>query len=62
VELDRKYVIVRRWQQYTGTQAVLDGDGHTFESVAEERGAVAALSPDRENRRFRDEPQYTHAE
>ena len=32
VELDPKYVdvIVRRWQQYTGKQAVRDGDGRTF--------------------------------
>jgi len=44
VELDPKYVdvIVRRWQQYTGKQAVLDGDGRTFETVAQERLAVAA--------------------
>jgi DNA modification methylase len=43
VELDPKYldVILRRWQQYTGKQAVLEGDGRTFEAVAEERGAVA---------------------
>jgi DNA modification methylase len=40
VELDPKYVdvIVRRWQQYTGKQAVLDGDGRTFDDIAEERG------------------------
>jgi DNA modification methylase len=43
VELDPKYVdvIVRRWQMYTGKQAVLDGDGRTFDEVAEERRAVA---------------------
>jgi DNA modification methylase len=44
VELDPKYcdVIVRRWQMYTGKQAVLGGDGRTFDEIAEERGAVAA--------------------
>jgi DNA modification methylase len=44
MELDPKYVdvIVRRWQQYTGKQAVLDGDGRTFDEIAEERGKVAA--------------------
>ena len=44
VELDPKYVdvIVRRWQQYTGKQAVLDGDGRTFDEVARGRLAVAA--------------------
>ena len=35
VELDNKYVdvIVKRWQQYTGKQATLDGDGRTFEEI-----------------------------
>jgi DNA modification methylase len=44
VELDPKYVdvIVRRWQQYTGKQAVLDGDGRTFDEIAEERTEAAA--------------------
>ena len=44
VELDPKYidVIIRRWQQYTGKQAVLDRDGRTFDELVEERGAVAA--------------------
>ena len=44
VELDSKYVdvVVRRWQQYTGKQAVLDGDGRTFDEIARERLAVAA--------------------
>jgi len=44
VELDPKYVdvIIRRWQQYTGKRAVLDGDGRTFYEVSEERlGAPA---------------------
>jgi len=44
VELDAKYVdvIVRRWQMYTGKQAVLEGDGRTFDEIADERGKVAA--------------------
>ncbi len=39
VELDPKYVdvIVRRWQQYTGKQAQLDGNGRTFDEIAQER-------------------------
>ena len=43
VELDPKYVdvIIRRWQQYTGKQAVLDGDGRTFDDIAEERAGAA---------------------
>ena len=42
VELDPKYVdvIVRRWQQFTGKQAVLEGDGRTFDGLAEERLAA----------------------
>jgi DNA modification methylase len=44
VELDPKYVdvICRRWQQYTGKQAVLDGDGRTFDQIAEERIGAGA--------------------
>jgi hypothetical protein len=44
VELDPKYcdVIVRRWQQYTGKQAVLDGDGRPFDEIATVRAEVAA--------------------
>ncbi len=44
VELDAKYVdvIICRWQQYTGKQAVLDGDGRTFGEIAEERQRVVA--------------------
>jgi DNA modification methylase len=43
VEIDPKYVdvIVRRWQEYTGKAAVLDGDGRTFEEVARARVAKA---------------------
>lgn len=43
VELDPKYVdvIVRRWQQYTGKRAVLEGDGGAFDEIAEERRKAA---------------------
>ncbi|MGD0776529.1 MAG: DNA modification methylase [Candidatus Solibacter sp.] len=44
MEIDPKYAdcIVRRYQEYTGKPAVLDGDGRTFAAVAEARMAVAA--------------------
>ena len=44
VEIDPKYVdvTVRRWQQYTGKHAVLEGDGRTFEEITAERGRKAA--------------------
>jgi DNA modification methylase len=44
MEIDPPYcdVIVRRWQEYTGAQAVLDGDGRGFEEVRNERQPVAA--------------------
>jgi DNA modification methylase len=40
MELDPKYadVIVRRWQEYTGKQGMLDSEGRTFQQVATERG------------------------
>jgi DNA modification methylase len=39
-EIDPKYAdcIVRRFQEYTGKQGSLDGDGRSFEEVALERG------------------------
>jgi DNA modification methylase len=39
LELDPKYVdvVVQRWQTLSGKEAILDGDGRTFEAVAEER-------------------------
>jgi DNA modification methylase len=39
IELDPTYVdtAVIRWQQYTGVEAVLDGDGRSFREVAEQR-------------------------
>jgi hypothetical protein len=30
-------VAVKRWQEFTGTQAVLDGDGRSFDTVAAQR-------------------------
>ena len=44
IEIDPIYVdcIVRRWQEYTGKQAVLDGDGCSFDEIAKERAGVAA--------------------
>ena len=43
VELDPRYcdVCVRRWEQVTDQQAVLEGTDRTFAEVGEERGVVA---------------------
>jgi hypothetical protein len=43
VELDPKYcdVIIRRFQDYAGKAAVLDGDGRSFEEIAPGREAAA---------------------
>jgi DNA modification methylase len=42
IELEPKYcdVIIRRWQEFTGGEATLDGDGRTFAEVAGERVAA----------------------
>jgi DNA modification methylase len=44
MEIDPKYAdcIVRRFQEYTGKQAVLEGDGRTFNEIAQERLKEAA--------------------
>lgn len=44
MEIDPKYAdcIVRRYQDYAGKQAVLEGDGRTFDEVARERLKEAA--------------------
>ena len=44
MEIDAKYAdcIVRRYQEYTGKQATLDGDGRSFEQIKAERTEVAA--------------------
>ncbi len=44
MELDPRYadVICRRYQEYTGKNAVLDGDGRTFDQIAQDRLKEAA--------------------
>ena len=44
VELDPHYcdVICKRWRDWTGKAAILDGDGRTFEEIAAGREATAA--------------------
>ena len=44
IELDPKYidVAVARWQTLSGKKATLEGDGRTFEEIAEERRKAAA--------------------
>jgi site-specific DNA-methyltransferase (adenine-specific) len=39
-EIDPKYtdVGIRRWEEFTGGDAILDGDGRTFVQIAAERG------------------------
>ncbi len=44
MEIDPKYAdcIVRRYQEYTGKQAILEKDGHSFDEVASQRRPEAA--------------------
>jgi DNA modification methylase len=44
LELDPKYadVVTQRWQQLSGKQATLDGDGRSFDVIAGERQSKAA--------------------
>jgi len=44
LELDPKYadVVVQRWQQLSGQKATLEGDGRTFDSIAQDRERKAA--------------------
>jgi DNA modification methylase len=44
LELDPRYcdVIVRRWQEFSGGAATLDGDGRSYEEIAAGRAAAAA--------------------
>ena len=44
MEIDPKYVdcMIVRWQEHTGKQAKLEGDGRSFEKVANDRRLVAA--------------------
>ncbi len=39
MEIDPKYadVVVRSWQEYSGKQAMLDGDGRSFDQITRER-------------------------
>ena len=41
IELSPAYVDVgvKRWQDFTGEAAVLDGDGRTFDQITAERAA-----------------------
>jgi DNA modification methylase len=43
IELDPKYadVVVQRWETLSDKKAKLDGDGRTFEAIAEERRKAA---------------------
>jgi DNA modification methylase len=47
LEIDPDYVdvIITRWQELTGKQAVLEADGRTFEQVAEERQQTQEVQP-----------------
>jgi DNA modification methylase len=44
IEIDPRYaqVIIVRWQQYCGKVATLDGDGRTFDQIAQQRRQEAA--------------------
>lgn len=50
IELDPAYVdvAVKRWQNFVGADAVLEGDGRTFEQVCEQRFAADAARNSRE--------------
>ena len=39
MEIDPRYAdcIIQRFQEYSGRSATLDGDGRTFDQIAEER-------------------------
>jgi DNA modification methylase len=39
IEIDPAYVdvAIQRWQAFTGQQAVLDGEGGSFEAVGDQR-------------------------
>jgi hypothetical protein len=47
IEIDPLYVdvAVRRWQAFTGEQAILLTDGRTFDAVAAERSNAAKPGP-----------------
>jgi hypothetical protein len=37
-------VAIKRWQDFTGQQAVLEGDGRRFQEIEEARRAAAVAS------------------
>jgi DNA modification methylase len=39
LEIDPQFidVTIRRWETFSGKQAVLDGDGRTFEAIGKDR-------------------------
>jgi hypothetical protein len=45
MELDARYVdvVVRRWQDFTGAEPVLEGDGRSFAQVTAKRAASDSL-------------------
>ena len=48
LEIEPRYidVAISRWQEATKQEAVLEGDGRTFEEIAELRAKVAAKKAD----------------
>ena len=44
IDIDLRYVdvAVMRWEQFTGQEATLEGDGHTFDQIKAERIGIAA--------------------
>jgi hypothetical protein len=46
MEIDPRYcdAIVRRWQEFTGKQALMEATGQSFEAVARDRAHVTGVS------------------
>ena len=44
IELEPKYcdVAILKWQDFTGKQAALEGNGRSFDEIAAERARVAS--------------------
>jgi len=65
MEIDPRYgdVIVLRWQDYTGKEATLEGDGRTFSEIAAQRLGQNTVRPAAEARRaeVEEEPEYQPA-